>query len=99
MKFAVQSGRMRRKTNEPYLRQAAKAFLQGLPYASPVAAVEAGARSLADWCECLNQTRARYGLHHDPLLNEAWSDQSMPDAGWSMQSTTVTPRLYSGRIV
>jgi hypothetical protein len=44
-------------TREPYFRQAARAFLDGLPYQSPAEAVEAGARDITAWCVCLEKAR------------------------------------------
>jgi hypothetical protein len=57
----------RSKTN--YLKQARESFLENLPYRTPIEAVDAGVRSIQDWCDCLNETRARYGLPHDPITD------------------------------
>ncbi len=48
-----------------YTRRAAWRFLDGLPYRSPIDAVQAGARSLVEWCEVLREERARAGLDID----------------------------------
>jgi hypothetical protein len=45
-----------------YLSRAAERFLAGLPYSSPAAAVEAGERTVGEWCETLNAERAADGL-------------------------------------
>jgi hypothetical protein len=39
-------------------------------------------RSIQDWCDCLNETRARYGLPHDPVTGdlEAASDSRVAQA-------------------
>jgi hypothetical protein len=58
----------RSKTN--YLMRAKDTFLQNLPYRTPIEAVDAGERSIQDWCDCLNETRARYGLPHDPVSGD-----------------------------
>lgn len=55
----------RSKTN--YLSRARETFLENLSFCTPIEAVDAGARSIQDWCDCLNETRARYGLPHDPV--------------------------------
>ena len=68
MKFGLQTVPMRRKRTFSYLETASQQFLEGLPYRSPIEAVEAGERSLTEWCECLNRSRSLFGLHHDPLL-------------------------------
>jgi hypothetical protein len=49
-------------TNQQYLREAHRLFLQGSSFKTPAEAVEAGIKSVVDWCECLNQTRRKYGL-------------------------------------
>ena len=50
-----------------YTQRAAWRFLDGLPYRSPIEAVEAGARSLVEWCEVLRDERARAGMEVDRL--------------------------------
>ena len=42
---------------ETYLRLASRRFLSGLPYRSPADAVEAGAKTVEEWCDCLAQAR------------------------------------------
>ena len=58
---------MSRKRRSGYLNEASQRFLVNLPYRSPLEAVEAGARSLRQWCDCLNDARAAHGLTHDPV--------------------------------
>ena len=58
----------RSKTN--YLSRARETFLENLSFCTPIEAVDAGARSIQDWCDCLNETRAKYGLPHDPVNGE-----------------------------
>jgi hypothetical protein len=53
-----------------YLKYASQRFLVNLPYKAPIEAVQAGARSLREWCDCLNDARAFYGLTHEPLQPE-----------------------------
>jgi hypothetical protein len=55
----------RSKTN--YLSRARESFLENLPFGTPIEAVDAGVRSIQEWCDCLNETRAKYGLPHDPV--------------------------------
>jgi hypothetical protein len=59
------AGMPRSKTN--YLSRARETFLENLPFGTPIEAVDSGERSIQDWCDCLNETRARYGLPHDPV--------------------------------
>jgi predicted Rossmann fold nucleotide-binding protein DprA/Smf involved in DNA uptake len=40
-----------------YVDKAARAFLAGTPYRYPVQAIEAGARTVEEWCEVLNNVR------------------------------------------
>jgi hypothetical protein len=47
---------------KPYLARAAARFLDGLPFRAPVEAVEAGVKSLREWCEVLAAERAAAGL-------------------------------------
>ena len=54
------------RRRESYLAEASRLFLSGLPHRTPSEAVESGARSLRDWCECLNEARAAHGLSHLP---------------------------------
>jgi hypothetical protein len=55
----------RSKTN--YLSRARETFLENLPFGTPIEAVDSGVRSIQEWCDCLNETRAKYGLPHDPV--------------------------------
>jgi hypothetical protein len=61
----------RSKTN--YLSRARETFLENLPFGTPIEAVDSGVRSIQEWCDCLNETRARYGLPHDPVSGETES--------------------------
>jgi hypothetical protein len=71
----------RSKTN--YLSRARETFLENLPFGTPIEAVDSGVRSIQEWCDCLNETRAKYGLPHDPVSGElelAPSDSSVAQA-------------------
>jgi hypothetical protein len=48
-----------------YLAEAAREFLDNLPCRSPAEAVEAGARSVEEWCACLVRARLACGLNAD----------------------------------
>jgi hypothetical protein len=67
----------RSKTN--YLSRARETFLENLSFGTPIEAVDAGARSIQDWCDCLNETRAQYGLPHDPVNTDL--EQVVADSG------------------
>lgn len=45
-----------------YLREATQAFLSDMSFQTPAEAVEAGAKSVVEWCDCLNRVRGAYGL-------------------------------------
>lgn len=63
------------KRRETYMKEAASRFLENSPFRTPADAVEAGARTISEWCDCLNVARARYGLQHEPLeTNVAWDE-------------------------
>jgi acetylornithine/succinyldiaminopimelate/putrescine aminotransferase len=47
---------------QKYLKEASRVFLQGSGLKTPAEAVEAGIKSIVDWCECLNKTRREYDL-------------------------------------
>jgi hypothetical protein len=71
----------RSKTN--YLSRARETFLENLPFGTPIEAVDSGVRSIQQWCDCLNETRAKYGLPHDPVagdLEPISSDSSVAQA-------------------
>jgi hypothetical protein len=71
----------RSKTN--YLSRARETFLENLPFGTPIEAVDSGVRSIQEWCDCLNETRAKYGLPHDPVsgeLESVSSDSSVAQA-------------------
>jgi HD superfamily phosphodiesterase len=40
-----------------YVTKAARDFLSGTPYRAPIQAIEAGARTIDEWCEVLNAYR------------------------------------------
>jgi hypothetical protein len=44
-----------------YLMLARMRFLNDLPYQTPNEAVEAGARTVTDWCMCLAEARSEVG--------------------------------------
>lgn len=58
------------RRRETYMKEAANLFLTGSCYRSPAESVEAGERSIRDWCDCLNFARSRHGLAHEPVLHE-----------------------------
>jgi hypothetical protein len=82
LKFMGQALHMpRSKTN--YLSRARETFLENLPFGTPIEAVDSGVRSIQEWCDCLNETRAKYGLPHDPVsgdLDAIPSDSSVAQA-------------------
>jgi hypothetical protein len=45
-----------------YLREATQVFLSDMSFKTPAEAVEAGVRSVTEWCDCLNRVRGAYGL-------------------------------------
>lgn len=49
--------------SEGYLHAANLRFLDGTPFRSPVEAVEAGAKSIHEWCDCLANTRLEYRVN------------------------------------
>ena len=51
------------KRSVSYTELAAQRFLDGLPYGSPVAAIEAGVRTVQDWCDLLNEVRRAHTGH------------------------------------
>ena len=52
-----------------YTQLAAVRFLDGLPYRSPVSAIEAGARSIQEWCDVLAETRREHAGHLGTALS------------------------------
>jgi hypothetical protein len=46
-----------------YLREATRVFLSNSSFKTPAEAVEAGIRSVSEWCDCLNRVRVAYGLN------------------------------------
>ena len=47
--------------DENYLKLARQRFLSDLPFSTPNEAVEAGARSVTDWCLCLADAKSEFG--------------------------------------
>lgn len=47
--------------DENYLKLARQRFLIDLPFSTPNEAVEAGARSVTDWCLCLADAKSEFG--------------------------------------
>ena len=47
--------------DENYLKLARQRFLSDLPFSTPSEAVEAGARSVTDWCLCLADAKSESG--------------------------------------
>ncbi len=57
------------------MKEAANRFLENSRFSTPAEAVEAGVRTISEWCDYLNIARARYGLQHEPLeTNIAWNE-------------------------
>lgn len=76
---------MRDKT-EFYAAMASRQFLAGTPYSSPCEAVEAGARRIEEWCECLSQARnAQTDLGFEtfnPTLPDMFTTQDARNPAW-----------------
>ncbi len=68
------------KRRETYMKEAAHRFLENSPFQTPADAVEAGARSIAQWCDHLNLARAHYGLQHEPIEPEMLWDETHAQA-------------------
>lgn len=68
------------KRRETYMKEAANRFLEGSAFRTPADAVEAGARSIGEWCDYLNLARARYGLQHEPFEPDAFWDEAQVQA-------------------
>ena len=49
--------------SEGYLRAASRKFLEGTSFRSPVEAVESGAKSVLEWCDCLALARLEYRVN------------------------------------
>ena len=49
-----------RRIAEDYAKIARRHFLAGTRFRTPVEAVEAGARTVEEWCECLANHRQRH---------------------------------------
>ena len=49
--------------SEGYLHAASRKFLEDTPFRSPVEAVESGARSVLEWCDCLALARLEYRVN------------------------------------
>jgi hypothetical protein len=48
-----------KRTTQNYTRFATQEFLEGTRFKTPVQAVEAGTRSIEQWCECINTHRQK----------------------------------------
>ena len=57
---------------QDYTRLARQEFLEGTNFRTPVQAVEAGTRSIEQWCDCVNAHREK-----DSNRNE-WQGNSAP---------------------
>jgi hypothetical protein len=49
--------------SEGYLHAANRRFLEGTTFRTPVEAVEAGAKSIQEWCDCLANARLEYRVN------------------------------------
>jgi hypothetical protein len=48
-----------KRTAQDFTRLATQEFLEGTDFRTPVQAVEAGARSIEQWCDCINAHRQK----------------------------------------
>jgi hypothetical protein len=63
-----------KQTAQDYTRLATQEFLEGTRFKTPVQAVEAGTRSIEQWCDCIN-------AHRQKDSNQfGWQDNSNPAA-------------------
>jgi hypothetical protein len=62
LKLEPQTEPMPRMRRENYLQHARKSFLEGSRCCSPMEAVDAGERSILEWCACLNRSRLMYSM-------------------------------------
>jgi hypothetical protein len=61
-------------TTQDYTRLATQEFLEGTRFKTPVQAVEAGERSIEQWCDCINAHRQKDSNQFE------WQDNSNPAA-------------------
>ena len=52
-----------KRTLPDYHKLAAKNFLAGTSFRIPVLAVEAGIKTIEEWCDCLREARERVSQH------------------------------------
>lgn len=74
LKLETQTEFMPRMRRENYLQHASKSFLEGSRCRSPMEAVDAGERSITEWCACLNRSRLMYNMTPE-TVSENPSDQ------------------------
>jgi hypothetical protein len=68
-----------KRTAQDYTRIATQEFLEGTRFRTPVQAVEAGERSIEQWCDCVNAHRQKDSNQTDS--NQfGWQDNSNPAA-------------------
>jgi hypothetical protein len=68
-----------KRTTQEYARLATQEFLEGTCFKTPVQAVEAGTRSIEQWCDCINAHRQKDSNQKDSNQFE-WQDNSNPVA-------------------
>lgn len=64
----MKSTRSGRSDKGNYLQEAKRVFLEGSRFTSPVDAVEAGERTISDWCDTLALIRSRHGYSELPTV-------------------------------
>ena len=74
LKLETQTEFMPRMRRENYLKHASKSFLEGSRCRSTMEAVDAGERSITEWCACLNRSRLMYNMTPE-TVSENPSDQ------------------------
>jgi hypothetical protein len=63
-----------KRTIQDYTRLATQEFLEDTRFKTPVEAVEAGKRSIEQWCDCVNAYRQKDSNQFE------WRDNSNPAA-------------------
>jgi hypothetical protein len=73
-----------KRTAQDYTRIATKEFLEGTRFKTPVQAVEAGERSIEQWCDCVNAHRRKDSNQTDSNQTDSnqfgWQDNNNPAA-------------------
>ena len=61
-----------KRTTQDHTKLATQEFLEGTRFKTPVQAVEAGKRSIEQWCDCINAHRQKDSNRFE------WQDNSNP---------------------